>query len=307
VSPETPGWERRESSLQLNRSRSLAARFAIDAFLGLRRTYETVYQVARQESLNLYQSIHPQLSIYVLVAVMSVVALAQPSEARIVYTPIHVKVDSPYNLDLNHDGITDFTVQQIHHISHQCEQGPFISDTLAEAPAQGNGAVISATDPPFAAAIDRGVAIGSKQNFVFDAREMAFTEWGYLERGSCHFFAEAVGPWINVSNRYLGLEFQINGKIHYGWARLNVAVFGFGDRLRVTLTGYAYETIAGKSIKAGQKKEAADDPTSEDLASGPSLTNPIPNTRQSASLGVLALGAQGVPLWRRKEQHETAL
>ena len=29
--------------------------------------------------------------------------------------------------------------------------------------------------------------------------------------------------------------------------------------LSSTLTGYAYETIAGKSIKAGQTKEAADE------------------------------------------------
>jgi hypothetical protein len=31
------------------------------------------------------------------------------------------------------------------------------------------------------------------------------------------------------------------------------------------------------------------------------LTNPIPDIPQPASLGILALGAQGVPLWRRKE------
>lgn len=32
-----------------------------------------------------------------------------------------------------------------------------------------------------------------------------------------------------------------------------------------------------------------------------SLTNPIPDTPQPASLGMLALGAQSVPLWRRKK------
>jgi len=31
-----------------------------------------------------------------------------------------------------------------------------------------------------------------------------------------------VGNWANVHNRYLGVEFKIKGKIHYGWARLSV-------------------------------------------------------------------------------------
>jgi len=38
-----------------------------------------------------------------------------------------------------------------------------------------------------------------------------------------------------------------------------------------------------------------------DPGSGAFLTSPIPDTPHPASLGMLALGAQGVPLWRRKE------
>jgi hypothetical protein len=109
------------------------------------------------------------------------------------------------------------------------------------------------------------------------------------------------GPWKNVLHHYLGLKFIIRGKVHYGWARLNVnAAHG----IAATLTGYAYETIPCKSIKAGQTKEAADNPTNNDFGPGASLTSPIPDTPQPASLGMLALGAQGVLLWRRKETQE---
>ena len=98
-----------------------------------------------------------------------------------------------------------------------------------------------------------------------------------------------------VTDRYLGLTFLRNGRTHYGWARLTVS-----GAFVAKLTGYAYETIAGKSIIAGQTKGAADDPTNEDFGSDASLTNSIPDKPQPASLGTLALGAQGVPLCRRK-------
>jgi hypothetical protein len=66
---------------------------------------------------------------------------------------------------------------------------------------------------------------------------------------------------------------------HYGWTRLSVQAGNV--YINATLTGYSYETIAGKSIKAGQTKEAANDPTNEDFGPGASLPNPIPDTSQS--------------------------
>jgi hypothetical protein len=89
------------------------------------------------------------------------------------------------------------------------------------------------------------------------------------------------------------------GKTHYGWARLSVKAF-FGA-ITATLTGYAYETIPNKSIIAGRTKGATDEWDEEDCGPGASLTSPTSETPQPASLGMLALGAQGVQLWRRKE------
>jgi hypothetical protein len=68
------------------------------------------------------------------------------------------------------------------------------------------------------------------------------------------------------------------------------------------LTGYAYETVPGKSILAGQTQEAEHEQV-DDNPGGSFLTNPnpVPDNPQPASLGMLALGFQGVPLWRRKE------
>ncbi len=50
------------------------------------------------------------------------------------------------------------------------------------------------------------------------------------------------------------------------------------------MTGYAYETIPGKSIIAGATKQPEDGPSSE------------PTT-----LGVWALGVSGLAIWKREE------
>jgi hypothetical protein len=82
-----------------------------------------------KKASSLHQSIHQPLSVYAgaaVVALVSVLALTQPSEAKIVYTHANVVVScghvlamhhppvacfGHYNLDLNHDGVTDFTIE----------------------------------------------------------------------------------------------------------------------------------------------------------------------------------------------------
>jgi len=233
--------------------------------------------------------------------------LAQPSEAKIVYKPTHVHISSSYNLDLNHDGITDFTIQQGARSSHYCRGfRQFRGDWLTEAPMQGNATVVDPSNPPKPTALHRGAEVGPRQNFGASSGFMALVYSGYDVRKRCMHVRGMADDWVNVSNRYLGLKFIIRGKTHYGWARLSVQV-GY-VYINAILTGYAYETIPGKPIKAGQTKGAADDLANDpDLVDpdGPgldaSLTNPIPDIPQPASLGMLALGARGVPMWRRKE------
>ena len=197
----------------------------------------------------LSDSVLRQLDGYALAATaagVGVLALAQSAEGKIVYTPAHTVV--PFNrtipIDLNHDGIHDFgIVNETHNTT-----SPF-GDFLGASPLNsGNGIWVVATSRRFdnyAAALRAGVRIGpastTAKRFQPGPDTMVSVDTSVNR-----------GPWANVCARYLGLQFLIKGKIHYGWARLNVSVAN--DAITATLTGYAYETVPGKPIIAGKTK-----------------------------------------------------
>ena len=57
------------------------------------------------------------------------------------------------------------------------------------------------------------------------------------------------GQWWDAQDKFLGLKFHIKGNVHYAWARFSVT-----NSLKVTLAGYAYETIPNKPIITGKTK-----------------------------------------------------
>ena len=120
------------------------------------------------------------------------------------------------------------------------------------------------------------------------------------------------GKWVDKTGYYLGLRFQINGETHYGWARMNVQVNTTKLTVSSRITGYAYETTPNKPIAAGQ---IHDDVTQFHSPSLPveiqahtdirHSVSPNPSDRvQHAILGALALGAEGIAIWRREESSE---
>jgi len=231
-----------------------------------------------------------------LAGALGMLALAPLAEAKIVYTSANVDIrgSSYYNrFDLNHDGINDIAFSQ------GCEAGTFVHRCWFDAkPLQkGNGiegVTHTSTNYGWAAALKAGAIIGPAKGFVQAATvTMASTDRGHRR-----------GYWWYPQTRYLGVAFEIKGKIHYGWMRFK----GSSNR-GATLTGYAYETIPGRAIKAGQTHGKDDIETSPDTMNlddpGPGASlNPISDKPQPGSLGMLALGAPGVPLWRRKQEVE---
>jgi len=181
--------------------------------------------------------------------------LGQSAEAKIIYTKTHTVIApaGQYYLDLNHDKITDFTI--VNFWTTQCPDS--CGQWLYLKPAAGNSEVGS---EQFARALAKGSFVGPNEHFIAGNGMMV----------AAFSTQPSVGPWRNVTNRYLGLKFQTNGKTRYGWARLSVSG-GFGS-ITATLTGYAYETVPNKPIIAGK-------------TNGPDVI-----TVEPATLGRLALG-----------------
>jgi hypothetical protein len=227
-----------------------------------------------------------RLNMYVLAASaagVGVLALAQPAQASVVYTPANQRIgaNGVYNLDLNHDETVDFLIQQWNY-----GNWPSNNQLLAD-PAVGNGVLGKQIT---ASALMAGASIGPNQDFIAGGNN------GEVMLSITHFTTGGTsfvhGPWNNVRNRYLGLKFQIDGEPHYGWARLSVQRQAY--HFTVLLTGYAYETLPNTAIKAGQ--------TTGDAAyssADPILSNSGVYDTRYASLGDLALGAGRAPARRQ--------
>jgi hypothetical protein len=180
-----------------------------------------------------------RFSVAAIVVVIGLFGLARLAGADVVYNSANITINQgTYNLDLNGDGVTDFTITSGE--SGNCDPGSTESGLLSEMPASGNGAIIGP--------LTKGNEIGPDQVFTGGTSGLA-SFVAEFDHDKCVF--TWFGPWYSfhkATTGYLGLSFQLNGETYYGWAQLTV------KGITATLTGYAYETIPGKAIKAGKKK-----------------------------------------------------
>jgi len=73
--------------------------------------------------------------------------------------------------------------------------------------------------------------------------------------------SQADGPWApTVSNKYIGIKFDIDGDDHLGWVRISV-ICAPGDS-KIIIHDWAYESVAGASITTG----ATETPTPIELS-----------------------------------------
>jgi len=250
---------------------------------------------SRKTASYLPESIRQSLNMYAVAATatgVGVLALAQHSEAKIIYTAAHKTIDFTHKvlLDLSHDGKIDFTFQET--FITTTSVGEAHSLILSVVPAQNGNEVW--TKQKRASALPAGTRIGPKGPFALGKKAMALDYYqdGTGGSGTC------AGPWNNVQKRYLGLKSRIEGATHFGWARLNVTcVTHFGQhQITGLLTGYAYETIPNKPILTG-KTEGSEESSVDD--GSPASLNA--DALRPASLGLLAAGAPGLSIWRRED------
>jgi hypothetical protein len=247
-----------------------------------------------RHAAKLSDSLKRKVDLYTLAAAaagMGVAALSSPAQAEVVFTPAHQEIGrSGVIIDFNHDGIADFEILQRN----------FFADGFGIiAYSHGSNRALGASRANFLSMLPLGYTVGPN-NARFQRGSASTNDpiphkfLYYCEANSGG--ASCTGAWDKgTSGSYVGFKFLINGEVHYGWARLKVAVKE-PDRPNSTyLTGYAYETVANKPIVTGKTSGSAPSSAKESETS-------MNATHPSVTLGMLSAGAATLPLWRLSPQ-----
>ena len=216
---------------------------------------------------------------------VSLLALAAPAEGKVVITThISIPVTGTVTIDFNHDGVADLELMMCGYSDGRFKCGSaaplgFYSTYLSARPFNGGG-VLEKKQTGLASNLARSAPIGQSGYFG---------KYGLLARraGTAYTTATRLGNWgSGQPNHFLGVKIIIHGTTHYGWVRVTVKNPTGRGPITATITEYGYETIANKKVLAG-------------LASNNAKV--IPEKASGGSLGMLALGAEGLPMWRRED------
>jgi hypothetical protein len=238
---------------------------------------QTTESVPNRTMAPLSFPLEKHLKTYAMTAAVAGVGLlspALPADAQVVYTTANIKItDGDLFLDFNCGPRVNFW------LADRIE-GTLYGGAARELALNGgiNASVIEDSNGP--AALPLGSVVGPSRTFTNAHRNERIMAEAYQFAYSSGVY----GNWVNVPQAYLGLKFDIQGQIHYGWAEFRVNASTRALRVDATLLGYAYELTPNQSIKTGQKSGA------DDNASMPGAPAPQPGTLQALAQGAARQG-----------------
>lgn len=165
------------------------------------------------------------------------------ASGQIIYTDVNPDVGGPgveVYIDFNNDSEWDALITR--NLKTPTDQ---TINALFVAPRDGN-AILGSTSIyngstyryPFA--LNSGYIISSGNTNWNSSYYYQSMNWG-----SCNY---PNSNWCNVTDKFLGIRFKINGNTHFGWARLDVI-----NASNWILKDYAYNSTPGEPIEAGQQ------------------------------------------------------
>ncbi len=257
-----------------------------------------------RRSRELPEGVSRRLGVYAAAAgaaCAGILGAPRSAAAQVVYTPAHVVIGPGTTYDLDTRATADF---KFSNKAGRLFVEPLDVASCCTTAFLFDGVEVNASNSVLPLALSGGAKIGSSKLFT----PASFGTFVDLLMAGTGGNGES-GNFLNVKDRYLGLRFTrgVFGEVSYGWARFTVAVKP-NHQVEAVLTGYAYEAAEGVPIHAGQTSGTADKPvyapnpggdgaTRDELQPGP---GPISQGARPAWLGLLALGAQGIPFWRRE-------
>ncbi len=179
---------------------------------------------------------------FIVIAVMFSVS----ANAQIVYTDVNPDETintngGVYALDLNNDGLTDYTITFTTTI-FASKTNKFITITPLGANKVG-------TDYIYPSALPLNTLIDSSSfTWLGSANQHLISRLWFQPPNQQPALWQYRGNWNGVSNKYIPLQLDLGSQNIYGWARLDAAT----DAASFTVKDYAYNSIPNQSILAGQ-------------------------------------------------------
>lgn len=247
-------------------------------------------------------SFNLQIGLYSLAAAatgVSLLALAPPAAGEVVVTrrTIEIPVSTadivhPVKISMANDGIVNFNFDLVS-LPPTYGRGFSVRELNLWPASDDASPVMAGNFRSYTPALPRGARIGPSAAFGAIVVEVENTYAGSTFRGTQGYWGG------NPKDHYVGVRFRISGQFHYGWIRLTVTTSTdpHGPAMTAKITGYAYETDPNKLILAGTAAVGAS-------ADKPAAAVQLPHNIQiqsAPSLGMLAAGADALPIWRREK------
>jgi hypothetical protein len=229
---------------------------------------------------------------------VGLLALVQPAQAKVVVKHVSLGLGPgndgapPVQIDFNNDGVIDVSFNAFG-VDYGYGTAGYSVVANPQTSKPGGGVVImgGGSRGPYVAALRRGMQVGPSAHFsskrLIIERTFESTSNEFSKCRNRHLF----GHWAGSNpDRFVGVKFLVSGTAHYGWVRLSLNTTADNScTVDTTVTAYAYETVANKKITIGSSTSTDDE---QPRTSADALIDP--------SLGLLALGSDGMPVWRRK-------
>jgi hypothetical protein len=172
------------------------------------------------------------------------VAIGTDANALVVYNDIDdvtYTLGEGYGLDLDDNGYPDFLMQGIATTGGAWTFASAIGALSSSGYGNPSNMVVGYTGAvlPYASALNAGEVIDSASPFMSNTYNRVWLASIYS--GSTY------GQFGDAGDKYMGVMFDIDGELHYGWARLDVTL----APVTVTVKDYAYEDVAEAGIEAG--------------------------------------------------------
>ena len=163
--------------------------------------------------------------------------------ARIIYTDIEPDFSSAQNpsfdLDLNNDQIVDYVLQY---------DEEWLALVIASNPSDQNSIISVAPWYAHPVPLQFDKEISTNADLAFPNQGLYYSTWSIFSVGDCPVGeSNCFYDWKDQGDRFLGLQFGVNGKVYYGWARIAVT-----SPTEWVVKDYAYRETPDKPLFAGR-------------------------------------------------------